>query len=210
MNHTIRNSAAALVVALLAALPAAGRAQARSAPPAEGMTAQDREMLSLGMEFSKRCSAVLEKWIDAKEVSEARLFSFLYYPVPKTDPPKFTTDWDKLSDRDILPLEEGYLARASSLNAAVLVDKNGYLPTHNLRFSQPLTGNSAVDLMNNRTKRIFNDSIGIQAARSEAPFILQRYQRDSGENLVDLAIPVYVKGQHWGAVRMTYRLAESH
>ena len=199
----------ALALSLLLALPAPALAQSRAAAPGpEALSAQDREMLALAQETSRRCGEALEKWIEAKEVSEARLFSFLYYPVPKTDPPKFTTDWDKLSDRDVLPVEEGALAKSAALSYVVLVDKFGYLPTHNQRYAQPLTGNNAVDLVNNRNKRIFNDRTGLLAARNEAPFILQRYQRDTGESVVDLAVPVFVKGQHWGAVRLGYRPAE--
>jgi len=209
MTTRVRNGLILLILSLLVA-PASSLAQTRPPAGSEGLSSQDREMLALAVEFSRRCGEVLEKWIDTKEISEARLFSFLYYPIPRTDPPKFTTDWDKLSDRDILPIEETYLAKSPTLNATVLVDKNGYLPTHNQRYAQPLTGNNAVDLVNNRTKRIFNDRIGLLAARNEAPYILQRYQRDSGENFVDLAVPVFVKGQHWGAVRMTYRPAEGH
>jgi len=200
---------AALLLALLAALPTAGRAEPR--PPVvipDGLPAQDREMLTLALEVAKRSGDILERWIAAKDVSEERLFGFLYYPVPKTDPPKFTTDWDKLSDRDILPVEEGALGRSAAIVYAVLVDRNGYLPTHNQRYAQPLSGNPAVDLVNNRTKRIFNDRVGLLAAKSAAPFLFQRYQRDTGESMVDLSVPVYVKGQHWGAVRLGYRQVE--
>ena len=141
-------------------------------------------------------------------MSEERLFSFLYYPIAKTDPPKFTTDWDRLSDRDIQGIEEAVLTRSRTLVFAVLVDKNGYLPTHNLRYSQPLTGNLANDLVNNRTKRIFNDKTGLAAAQSVAPFLIQRYQRDTGETMVDLSVPVFVRGTHWGAVRLGFRAAD--
>jgi len=68
--------------------------------------------------------------------------------------------------------------------------------------------NAAVDLVNNRTKRIFNDRVGLLAARSTAPFLVQRYQRDTGEDLVDLSVPLYVRGKHWGAVRVSYRPAD--
>jgi methyl-accepting chemotaxis protein len=91
----------------------------------------------------------------------------------------------------------------------VTVDRNGYLPTHNQRYSQPLTGNLANDLVNNRTKRIFNDRTGLAAAQSTAPFLVQNYQRDTGETMADLSVPVFVQGKHWGAVRIGYRRVET-
>jgi len=211
-DRTVRT---ALLLTLALAAPVAARAQAKgpgqaaAAALGEALAPQEREMLTLALDFARRCTDALEGWVASRDVSEERLFSFLYYPVARTDPPKFTTDWDRLSDRDVQPIEEAIASRSGAIAFAVLVDKNGYLPTHNLRFSQPLTGNLANDLVNNRTKRIFNDKTGIAAARSQAPFLIQRYQRDTGETMVDLSVPVFVKGAHWGAVRIGYRLVDS-
>lgn len=200
-----------LLLAAALLTPATGLAQARPSAAAlsEGLAPQEREMLALALDFSKRCSEVMEKWLAAKEVTEERLFAGLYYPTLGVIPPKFTTDWDRLADRDVQAIEEAVLAKSGAIFYAVLVDKNGYLPTHNVRYSQPLTGNAANDLVNNRTKRIFNDKTGISAARSTAPFLIQRYQRDTGEQMVDLSVPVYVKDAHWGAVRIGYRLVDA-
>lgn len=209
MNRHVRILAPLALAALLA--PAAARAQTTKVGgtiPVESLTPQERDMLALGSEFSRRCSAVLEKWLADKEVTPEKLFSYLYYPIPKTDPPKFTTDYDALSDRDVLSIEESILSRSASIVYTVMVDKNGYLPTHNVRYSQPLTGNLASDLVNNRTKRIFDDRTGIAAAQNTAPFLIQRYLRDTGEIMADLSVPVFVKGKHWGAIRIGYRAAE--
>jgi methyl-accepting chemotaxis protein len=194
----------------LAALPAhAQTVKVGGATPLDGLTAQEREMLALGNEFARRCTETLERWLAAKEVTAERLFSFLYYPMPDTDPPKFTTDYDALSDRDVQEIEEGVLARAPTIIYTVMVDRNGYLPTHNTRYSQPLTGNAASDLVNNRTKRIFNDHTGLAAARNTAPFLIQRYLRDTGETMADLSVPIFIRGNHWGAVRIGYRHLET-
>lgn len=199
-----------VVVALAAAVPSVALAQARSRGEAQGeaLSAQEREMLTLAQDFARRCAEKMEAWLANKEVTKEKLFSFLYYPVAKTDPPKFSTDWDKLSDRDIQAIEESVLEKSPTIVFAVLVDRNGYLPTHNQRYSLPLTGNLASDLVNNRTKRIFNDKTGLAAARSETPYLVQRYQRDTGENMVDLSVPITVAGAHWGAVRIGYRYVE--
>lgn len=209
-THIRRHLAAAALLSLVALLPDPARAQARGRgdAQAEGLSAQEREMLALAQDFARRCGDAMEAWLANKEVTRERLFASLYYPVEKTDPPKFTTDWDRLSDRDIQAIEEAVLSKSPTIVFAVLVDRNGYLPTHNQRYSLPLTGNLASDLVNNRTKRIFDDRTGLAAARSEAPFLIQRYQRDTGENMVDLSVPVMVGGVHWGAARIGYRWIE--
>jgi len=199
-----------VVLALAAVLPATALAQARGKgeAQADGLSTQEKEMLALAQDFAKRSADAMEAWIANKEVTREKLFSFLYFPIAKTDPPKFTTDWDKLSDRDVQAVEEAVLTKSPTIVFAVLVDKNGYLPTHNQRYTLPLTGNLASDLVNNRTKRIFNDRTGLAAARSEAPWLIQRYQRDTGETMVDISVPVVVGGVHWGAARIGYRFME--
>jgi methyl-accepting chemotaxis protein len=210
MTRTIATSSASLLLLalLLSPLPATAQSKPTTAQ-IEALTTQEKEMLGAAQDFARRVSETMEGWLAAKEVSEDRLFASMYYPIAKTDPPKFSTDWDRLSDRDVQGIEEAIMTRSQSLVFAVLVDKHGYLPTHNLRYSQPLTGNMANDLVNNRTKRIFNDKTGLAAAKSVAPFLLQRYQRDTGETMVDLSVPVYVRGMHWGAVRLGFRASDT-
>src|SRR5574341_495033 len=104
---------ATLPLAAASAQPKGAKVAAAAAPvPApDDLTPQEREMLALGNEFSRRCSEAIDAWLQKKEVTPERLFGFLYYPMPDTDPPKFTTDYDKLSDRAILGIEEEILAR---------------------------------------------------------------------------------------------------
>ena len=84
------------------------------------------------------------------------------------------------------------------------VDVNGYAGTHNSRFSQPLSGDYGTDLINSRDKRIFDDPTGKRSARNTNPFLLQTYARDTGEVMSDLALPIFVKERHWGAVRLGF------
>jgi methyl-accepting chemotaxis protein len=180
----------------------------------EALTSQEREMLALGNEFARRITDTIDRWVAAKECSPEKLFSFLSYPMPNTDPPKFTTDYDRLADREgpggFVEIQEQVYNRAPNVIIyTVTVDKNGYLPTHNKRYSMPLTGNLASDLLNNRTKRIFNDKTGLAAAQSTAPFLIQNYQRDTGETMADLSVPINIQGKHWGAIRIGYRRLET-
>lgn len=204
-HSTARPAAAAMMLACLLSSAASGAQARKPAEAAEALNAQEREMVALGQDFAKRSSEVLERWIAGGEISEEKLFSRLYYPIPNTRPPKYNTDWDKLADRDLQPIEEAVKAKSAAINFAVVVDVAGYLPTHNLEYSRPLTGNAAVDLKANRTKRIFSDRTGLASARSTAPYLLQVYQRDTGEKLAEVSAPVVVRGRHWGAVRIGFK-----
>ncbi|MGB1092044.1 MAG: methyl-accepting chemotaxis protein, partial [Oceanobacter sp.] len=87
------------------------------------------------------------------------------------------------------------------------VDINGYFPTHNKRFSHPVTGNYEKDLAQSRTKRIFNDRTGLRCGQNSRPFLLQTYKRDTGEVMHDVSVPILVRGRHWGGFRIGYRSA---
>lgn len=138
-------------------------------------------------------------------ISREALFDRRYTPIPNTNPPKHHSRFDALTDRMLPDLQEGLLGSMPQLAYAGAVDHNGYFPTHNKKFSQPLTGDYDFDIVHNRTKRIFNDRTGARCGANTKPFLLQTYKRDTGEVMHDLSAPIYVDGKHWGGFRVGYR-----
>jgi HAMP domain-containing protein len=115
--------------------------------------------------------------------------------------PKYHTRYDSTIEPAVLVFEDKFLEHEDFVYA-VGVDENGYLPTHNTRFQKPLTGDTEKDLTGNRTKRIFNDPVGLAAAKNQEQSYLQVYKRDTGETMWDVSSPIYVKGKHWGGFRI--------
>lgn len=188
-----------------AAAPAAAPA---AEPAGDGLGAQDREVLTAAESLAKEASQAIEQWIITGASTEERVFSRLYFPVPKTDPLKFTTPYDTLADHDLVPLEDKVLARSAAWQYAIVTDINAYVPAHNTRFAQPLTGVTAQDYVNNRTKRMFGDLASLSAARNEGHFLIQRVRLETGDVIYDLSVPVMVRGKHWGCARIGYRRSE--
>ena len=135
----------------------------------------------------------------------AQLFDTFYIPIPGTDPQKFNTQYDKLTDGILRPILDKYLNKDSRFIFVVAVDRNGYLPTHNSKYAKPLSKDNDYNTKWNRTKRIFNDRTGLAAARNTEPYFLQRYSRDTGETMTDLSVPIILKKRHWGALRIGYK-----
>lgn len=148
---------------------------------------------------------LFEASIRSGQISEAALFDRSYKPIPNTSPQKHSSQFDGFTDRVLPAIQEGLLASMPQLAYAGAVDNNGYFPTHNKKFSQPLTGDYDTDLVNNRTKRIFSDRTGKRCGANTKPFLLQTYRRDTGEVMHDLSVPIYVNGKHWGGFRVGYR-----
>jgi len=84
---------------------------------------------------------------------------------------------------------------------AILIDKNGYVPTHNSRYSQPMTGDLAQDLTHSRTKRNFANAPAIKGALkyNGNDTIKLLYHRDTGEIMWNIGAPVRLRNKHWGA-----------
>jgi methyl-accepting chemotaxis protein len=142
--------------------------------------------------------------LEAHAASGVNIFDQQYCMIPQSDPPRFTTSYDRAVERDLQQLFDRVLTDLPGAAYALAVDNRGYAPTHNTRFSRPSTGLREHDLVYCRNKRIFDDPVGIRLARNREPFLLQTYLRDTGEVINDLSMPIVFQGKHWGAVRIGY------
>lgn len=162
------------------------------------------EKRAVTIKFRDRVVDTLEKAVEGGAISMDQLFSRNYTPIPNTDPQKYTTAYDSLFERIISPIQEEVFAANPDLATSTCFDDRGYLPCHLLKFSKPLTGNKEIDRVQNRSKIIFEDRTSARACKNTAPFLLQTFMRISGEVIIDLACPIFIRGRHWGDVRVGY------
>ena len=152
----------------------------------------------------------LEEAIASGKISEEDLFSREYEAIEGFDPPQFKTTFSDITDA-LLPeiLESAFDIHANVVFSAA-VNFDGFLPTHNRKFSQlPRADDPVWNAANARNKRFFNDRVGLAAGQSTAPFLIQSYRRDmGGGNFVtmkDISAPILVNGRHWGGLRIGYK-----
>jgi len=138
--------------------------------------------------------------IDYNVLTENDVFDTNYIQIPGTNPPKFNTKYDAIFDQKIQQIEDEFL-RDQDVIFAVLIDKNGYVPTHNSKFSKPATNDKNHNLQFSRSKRNFSNSPGIRSALiSKGEKVVEvSYSRDTGESVWIMGFPVYIKQKHWGA-----------
>ena len=171
-----------------------------------------RDLLETGLQEKGKSKAVagaqmleglLSEALKAGRFSAEDLFDENYVPIPGTEPQKYHTRYDAYLDETITALLDSFL-KDNQVVFAILADRNGYVPTHNSKYSRPLTGDRDADRKWNRTKRMFNDRVGLAAVRNEEGVLVQVYERDTGEKMWDISAPVVVGGEHWGAFRLGY------
>ena len=202
MDCSIKLSRPFGIFLLLVVFLVSGPLTAVSQEKPSGFDLQVREM---ALSCRDKVAAEMNKLIAGNKLTLAQLFDTFYIPIPNTDPQKYHTQYDKFTDETIRIILDNYLEQDDRIKFVVAVDRNGYLPTHNTKYSKPLTGNGDFDTKNNRSKRMFNDRTGLAAARNENPFLLQSYSRDTGEIMMDLSVPIYIEDKHWGAIRIGYQ-----
>ncbi|MCY7296385.1 methyl-accepting chemotaxis protein [Alteromonas sp. a30] len=167
------------------------------------------QVKNIALETTKSIAHLFENAIKQGIISQQDLFDFRYQEIPNTSPKKYHSKFDGFTDKELPAIQEPILEKYPFIVFAGAVDINGYFPTHNKKYSHPLTGNYQEDLGKSRTKRIFDDPTGIRCAKNTETFLLQTYKRDTGEIMHDLSCPIYVNNQHWGAVRIGYKATSS-
>lgn len=174
-------------------------------PAGEQAMAVHKRMPDLVVKAASQVGQLLEQAVASGKLTESALFDKNYKPIPNTRPQKYHSGFDGLTDQLLPPIQEALVGGHKEMVYAIGCDLNGYVPTHNKQFSQPLTGDYDRDFVGNRTKRIFDDPVGKRCGAHELQFLIQTYRRDTGEILHDISAPVYVRGRHWGGFRIGYR-----
>ena len=174
-----------------------------------GLHSDDAAMIERAKSGAATLSAALEDAVDQGDIRLADLFDETYRPIPGTDPEQVETRFSALTDQLFQDVQEDILKAEPRIVFCAAVDRNGYLPTHNLKFSHPQSDDPVWNAANCRNRRIFNDRVGLKAGQSTAPFLLQVHRRDMGGGqmvlMQDLSAPITVRGRHWGGLRVAYR-----
>ena len=180
------------------------------ATAAMGLASADTPFIDYVRSTADRISGLFDQAVDAGRITAAALFDETYRQVPGTDPPQYLTAFTGLTDTLLQDLLEAALGFDPKVVFCAAVDRNGYLPTHNLKFSQPQGADVAWNTAHCRNRRMFDDRVGLKAGRNAEPFLLQVYRRDMGGGafammMKDLSAPIRVQGRYRGGLRMGYK-----
>ncbi|QBF26103.1 methyl-accepting chemotaxis protein [Pseudomonas tructae] len=189
-----------------AAVQLEGQAESISERLAEvGLDEYHQRVYDLARAGAQQIAAQFEADIAQGRISLEDLFDRHYQQLPGTAPARYRTRFDQYTDQILPPIQEPLLTQHDGLVFAIACTPQGYVPTHNNAFNQPLTGDQAVDTAHNRSKRKFDDRTGIRCGSHQQAVLLQTYTRDTGELMHDLSVPIQVQGRHWGGLRLGYR-----
>jgi methyl-accepting chemotaxis protein len=172
--------------------------------------AEYRPLIGVAQEAARQVQFVLEQAVSDRRLTREQLFDTDYKTIPGSDPQQYETRYLKVFE-DLLPaIQEPLLISDNSMVFCLAIDRNGYIPVHNRKYSQPQRPGEVVwNTANSRNKRIFDDRAGITAARSTRPFVVQAYARDMGGGKIvmmqEVDAPIRIFGRHWGGLRTAYK-----
>ncbi|HEX8662580.1 MAG TPA: methyl-accepting chemotaxis protein [Beijerinckiaceae bacterium] len=185
--------------------------QARVAAVVAEVETEYRPLIEVAKTAAHRVEAAFERALAEERLSREALFDTDYRPIPGTDPQQFETACTRVLEDILPPIQEPLLVSDNRMVFCLAIDRNGYIPVHNRKYSAPQRpGDPVWNAANCRNKRIFDDRAGITAGRSTRPFLVQSYLRDMGGGTMimmrEVDAPIRVQGRHWGGFRTAYRL----
>jgi len=175
-----------------------------------GGVSEDQKFIDFVTEAAHSVGKTFEANVDKGKITLMDLFDTDYKPVPGTNPEQSTTRYTLFTDSVLPRIQEPALGLDPKIVFCAAVDKNGYLPTHNIKFSRQQGKDPVWNMANSRNRRIFDDRVGLKAGQNVDPFLLQIYRRDMGGGnfrvMKDLSAPIFVNGRHWGGLRLAYNI----
>jgi methyl-accepting chemotaxis protein len=172
---------------------------------------ENADFVTRAMEAGAQLNKLFDDAVASGAITIDAMFDTDYLEIPGTNPVQHRTrilDW---ADRALPPFQEAFFAKDPRMVFCAAVDRNGYLPVHNKKYSHPQRpGDVAWNTANSRNRRIFNDTAGLAAGRNQRSYLIQSYARDMGSGITvmmrEIDVPIRVQGRHWGGFRTAYKL----
>ncbi len=187
------------------------RLRARLVAGSEELARETANLIEAVQGRARIIEQTFEQLLAQGRLNQDDLFDSDYQPIAGTDPQQYRNRALAVLEEALPPIQEPVLAFDPRILTCVTVDRNGYLPVHNAAVSKPQRpGDPVWNAANARNRRMFDDRAGLLAARNLRPFLLQSYPRNMGGGqfvmVAEVDAPIRVRGLHWGALRIAFRL----
>ena len=120
-----------------------------------GIYTDDTPYVEASKQMGREMTAALAAAIERGEVSIEDIFDENYREIAGTNPKQYMTRFTELCERLFVPIQEKYLTVLPHIQYAIANDRNGYAPTHNLKYSKPQGPDPVWNAANCRNRMIF-------------------------------------------------------
>jgi len=173
-----------------------------------GAEIDDTPFILKAQEACRQIQAVIERAIDAGELTVEDAFDTDYQIVEGSNPVQYDVRFNDSADRHVRPILDRVKASDGRIIGSAIGDLNGYLPTHLSERSHPQGPDPVWNDAHCRNKRILIDDATRNALASEKPATLATYRMELGEKHIpvkNVFVPLWIKGRRWGNYELAYR-----
>jgi methyl-accepting chemotaxis protein len=172
-----------------------------------GANKEDENIIDFAKMGASEIANYIETAINNGSLSEKDAFDTNYRQIIGSQPVQYLTNYIDFSDKLFPNTQEKILQLDKKIIFCAAVDKNGFLPTHNNKFSQKQKPNEVEwNRANCRNRTLFDDRVGKRAAQNQNGPLVQAYRRNMGNKefkmMRDFSVPIFVNKKHWGAFRI--------
>ena len=173
-----------------------------------GAEIDDTPFILKAQEAMRAIQTVVERGIDAGEISIDEVFDRDYKLIEGTNPPQYDSHFCDYADKHVRPILDRVKGSDDRLIGSAITDVNGYLPTHLSERSHEPGPDPVWNDAHCRNKRIFMDETTGAAIASEKPAMLATYRMELGDKFIpvkNVFVPLWIKGRRWGNYELAYR-----
>jgi len=173
-----------------------------------GAEIDDTPFILKAQEACRQIQGVIERAIDAGEITVEDVFDTNYQIVEGSNPVQYDVRFNDTADRHIRPILDRVKGSDGRIIGSAIGDMNGYLPTHLSERSHPQGPDPVWNDAHCRNKRILIDDATRNALASDRPATLATYRMELGEKHIpvkNVFVPLWVKGRRWGNYELAYR-----
>ena len=167
---------------------------------------KDEDLREILKNCRDRAQDAMTQALKSGRITRDALFDADYKPIPGSNPLQYTTRALAALEEILPPIQEAAQRADPRLALCCAVDRNGYIPVHNVEQSKPQGPDPVWNDRYCRNRRIFDDRAGLASARNLQEFLVQTYPRKMADgslvSMKDISMPIEIDGAHWGAVRM--------
>jgi methyl-accepting chemotaxis protein len=173
-----------------------------------GAEIDDTPFILKAQEACRQIQGVVERAIDAGEISVEDVFDTNYQIVEGSNPVQYDVRFNAAADRHVRPILDRVKTSDGRIIGSAIGDMNGYLPTHLSERSHPQGPDPVWNDAHCRNKRILIDDATRNALANEKPATLATYRMELGEKHIpvkNVFVPLWIKGRRWGNYELAYR-----
>jgi len=169
---------------------------------------EDSAIIAATRQTAADISHAFAQAVEHGQITLADLFDEHYQPIANSQPLQHIARHSQFTDRILPAFQEPLADFDPRIIFACTTDRNGYIATHNTKFSATPTRDPVWNAGNCRNRRIYEDRVGVASGRNRDAFLLQIYRRDMGGGnhvlMKHVSCPITVGGRHWGGLRCAF------